>query len=247
MTASVIISDLSIEFTKYTSGIPSLKEDFINYLTKKNYQRKDKLEAISDLDLSVVDGQRLGVIGRNGAGKSTLMKAIAGIYAPSKGEISVTGTLLPLLELGAGFDPFMQVKQNIYLNGAILGMSHDDVAEIEKEILEFAELTEFSNQPLRSLSSGMRSRLSFSIATYISPDILLLDEVFAAGDAAFVKKAKAKMLELIESSKIMLFTSHRQSQIMEVCDSAIVLHKGKLVYAGDTADAYKYYNNEVLS
>ncbi len=248
MSAFIQVENLSIEFVKYLGGEPSLKADMISILKgcgQKN--RKIKFRAISGINLDLANGDRLGIIGRNGAGKSTLMKAVAGIYAPATGTVRLKGKLVPLLELGTGFDQFSSVRQNIYLNGAILNIPKEKIAELEPMILNFSELEEFKDQPLSGLSSGMRSRLSFSIASFLEPDILLLDEVFAAGDKSFVKKARLRMLEIIETSKIVMFSSHQESLILNVCNKAIVLEKGEIIFSGDPGSAINYYNNNIVS
>ncbi len=248
MSAFIYAEDLSIEFVKYIGGEPSLKADIISFFKgRRNKDRKVKFQAVSGINLDLTNGDRVGIIGRNGAGKSTLMKAIAGIYAPATGLIRLKGRLVPLLELGSGFDEYSTVRQNISLNGAILNICKGKIAELEPLILDFSELGGFADQPLTSLSSGMRSRLSFSIASFLDPEILLLDEVFAAGDKSFVQKAKVRMLELIESSKIVMFSSHQEKQILEVCNKAIVLEKGSIVFSGTPSDAIRFYDEEIVS
>lgn len=247
MTAYISIENLSIDFLKYHAGRPSLKSDIIAFIKrKKTNNAKTKFRAISNINLEIKQGDRLAILGKNGAGKSTLLKAIAGIYAPTTGLIRRKGNLVPLLELGTGFEQDSSVRENIYLNGAILNIPKEKVTTLETEILRFAELEEFKDQPLINLSSGMRSRLSFSIASYLNPEILLLDEIFAAGDKAFVQKAQARMLKMIEFSQIVIFTSHKEKQILEICNKAIVLNKGSIVFKGTPKDSIRFYNENLI-
>ncbi|QBR84508.1 ABC transporter ATP-binding protein [Legionella israelensis] len=247
MTAYISIENLSIDFLKYHDGQPSLKSDIVSFIKRKKPKNTlTKFRAISNIDLEIKQGDRLGILGKNGAGKSTLLKAIAGIYAPSTGTIRRKGNLVPLLELGTGFEPSSSVRQNIYLNGAILNIPREKIITLEPEILQFAELEEFKDQPLSNLSSGMRSRLSFSISSFLNPEILLLDEVFAAGDKAFVRKAKSRILKMIECSQIVIFTSHQEKQILEICNKAIVLNKGTIVFKGTAAESIKFYNENLI-
>jgi ABC-type polysaccharide/polyol phosphate transport system ATPase subunit len=247
MPAFVRVENLSIDFLKYAGGEPSLKADIISILQRrKQKDRRIKFRAVSDVNFYLESGDRLGVVGRNGAGKTTLMKAIAGIYAPAAGSIQLKGKLIPLLELGTGFDPLSSVRQNIYLNGAILNVPKQRIIELEPKILGFAELEDFADQPLTGLSYGMRSRLSFSIASFLDPEILLLDEVFAVGDKSFVKKAKSRMLELIEASKIVVFSSHQENQILEVCNKVVVMDKGRILFSGGPEFALEFYNEKII-
>ena len=247
MTAFIKTKNLCVDFIRYDGGEPSLKEDIINLLSGKRISnRKTKFRALNNINLDISDGDRVAVIGKNGAGKSTLMKVIAGIYQPVEGEVRLKGSMVPLLELGTGFDQFSSVTNNIFLNGVLLNLPQKEIEELVPEILSFSELEEFRDQPLKNLSSGMRSRLSFSIASYLNPDILLLDEVFAVGDAGFVQKARKRIHEMIRISKIVLFSSHQEKHILEVCDKAVVLSKGDMVFEGNAEEALHYYKTEII-
>ena len=237
--------NLSMQFRSYVNRDPSLRETFFRFLHSKK-PACHTTDALKNVDLDIRESDRVGVIGKNGAGKSTLMRCVAGIYPPSTGTLEIAGEVLPLLELGTGLDPTRSVRENVFLSGAILGISKADIDEMRPDILAFAELSEFEDERLENLSSGMRSRLSFSVASAVSPDILLLDEVFAAGDASFVKKAKARMLRMIDGCHILLMVSHQEKIIREVCNKAIVFHQGQIVYSGGVDDAFKYYNEEII-
>lgn len=239
-------SNLSVTFRSYANSNPSLRDTFLGYFRSSNNPAYHTTEALKDVNLEIFKSDRVGIIGKNGAGKSTLMRCVAGIYPPSTGSLEIAGSVIPLLELGTGFDQARSVRENVYLSAAILGISKNDIEGLLPEILAFSELGEFEDERLENLSSGMRSRLSFSVASAVSPDILLLDEVFAAGDASFVKKARARMLNMIDGCHILLMVSHQEKIIREVCNKAIVFHQGKVVYSGDVADAYNYYNEEII-
>lgn len=202
--------------------------------------------ALSGVTFKIGDGERVGVIGRNGAGKSTLLKAISGIYPPHEGQIEVCGSVVPLLELGAGFDNRRSVRENIYLNGAIMGLSSREVRDLEVEVIQFAGLGDFADMQLKNLSSGMRSRLGFSIATCFKPEILILDEVFAAGDASFIERAKERMYAMIDRCQILLLVSHRLSLIEELCARVLVIEKGRLVFDGTAEDGIQYYEQNIV-
>jgi len=240
MSASIDISNLDIEFQRFVALGPSIRE----YVSKRLLGKPTKasyLSALSAVNLHIDSDERVGIVGQNGAGKSTLLKCIAGIYPPSAGTIDVHGSLVPLLELGAGFSMSMTVRKNIYLNGAIRGFRKRDIRELEDEILDFSELREFADYPLINLSSGMRSRLGFSIASYLQPEILLLDEVFATGDASFVIKAKERMMRMIDSCKIVVIVSHQERIIRDICTRLVVLHHGQVVADDTISRGYQAY------
>lgn len=184
----------------------------------------------------------MGIIGHNGAGKSTLLKVISGILKPTTGSVQVNGTIVPMLELGSGFDFDLTGRENVFLNGAILGYSEQFLKGKYEEIVAFSELGQFIDVPLRNYSSGMVMRLAFSIATVVQPDILIVDEILAVGDAAFQEKSKRRMLELMGGGTTVLFVSHSLQQIREMCNKAIWLEHGVVVQSGDTksvCDAYE--------
>ncbi len=206
------------------------------------FNKKIKRAAIKKLSLRIDENERVGILGRNGSGKSTLLKAISGIYAPHQGEIKVSGYLLPLLELGAGFDRDRTVVENIFLNGAILGLPYKQVKALVEPIIDFAELDEHRGQVLKDLSSGMKRRLGFSIAANLKPEILILDEVFAAGDVGFIDKAKKRIFEMADACKIVVIVSHSEEIIREMCNRVVVIDGGTLLFDGSVEDGLRYYN-----
>ncbi|MDQ6990712.1 MAG: ATP-binding cassette domain-containing protein [Mariprofundaceae bacterium] len=236
----ISVQNLSIRF-RHQIGAPSLRETVHRFINRKQAASQDFI-AVKNISLEVKDGERVAIVGHNGAGKSTMLKCLAGIYPPSTGMVRIHGVLIPLLELGAGFSMSLSARDNIYLNGAILGLDRKKIQEIEEEILEFAELKDFSNQPMITLSLGMRSRLGFSVASFLSPEILLLDEVFATGDIVFVQKAKARMLEMIDDCRILMMVSHQEEILREVCNRIIVMHHGEIVMDGSVDEGLKFYH-----
>jgi ABC-type polysaccharide/polyol phosphate transport system ATPase subunit len=188
----------------------------------------------------VKDGERLGIVGRNGAGKSTLLRTISRIYEPTMGHIDVHGRVAPLLDIGAGFHPEFTGRENIYFNGAFLGYSKEQLREIEKEVIAFAELEDFIDSPVKYYSTGMYMRLAFSLATTVHPDILILDELFVGGDASFVQRGKKRMNKMIDKSSVMILVSHDPSLLRSLCDRYIWLDHGKVIDDGDVKvlDAY---------
>ena len=187
-------------------------------------------------------GDVVGIIGRNGAGKSTILKLISGLFKPTEGTIDTKGRIVPMLELGSGFDPELTGRENIFLNGAILGYSEDFLKERYDEILEFSELQEFIDRPIKTYSSGMMMRLAFSVATIVKPEILIVDEILAVGDDAFQRKSHTKMMELMNGGATVLYVSHDLKQIRNLCNKAVWLERGKVMKTGNTqevCDAYK--------
>ena len=185
------------------------------------------------MSFKIYKGEKIGIIGFNGAGKSTLLKIISGVYTPDEGEVIINGNIAPLLSLGAGFDKNYSGRENIFLNGAILGYDEEFLKSKYDEILEFSELGEFINLPVKNYSSGMLSKLGFSIATIVDPDILILDEVLGVGDINFKKKSKEKIKSLMESNTTVLLVSHSIKEIRNICDKAIWIDKGKVVDIGE--------------
>ena len=218
----------------------SLKEWVVTHLLGK--QQYEEFHALNDVSFEVKRGEIIGIIGRNGAGKSTLLKVISGIYKPTKGSVVTAGRVAPMLELGSGFDPELSGHDNIFLNGAILGFSEEFLKSKYKEIVEFSELGEFIHMPIKTYSSGMLMRLAFSVATIIEPEILIVDEILAVGDASFQAKSRARMLELMNGGSTVLFVSHDLGQIREMCDSCVWLEYGKVKMVGEkqiVCDAYE--------
>ena len=189
-----------------------------------------------DVSFTLERGEMLGIIGSNGAGKSTLLKAVSGIMEPTRGSIRREGTIAALLELGSGFDGDLTVRENAYLRGAMLGYTRKFMDGTYEAIIDFAELREFEDRPFKQLSSGMKSRLAFSIASLVEPDILILDEVLSVGDGAFRKKSEAKMREIISGGATTILVSHSLPQVRELCDKVLWLHKGRQIAFGSNVD-----------
>lgn len=208
-----------------------LKEWITRHLTH-NYYTYDFM-AVQDVTFRIYEGDMLGIIGSNGAGKSTLLKAISGIMEPTKGHVTANGNIAALLELASGFDGNLTVKENAYLRGAMLGYTQEFMDNTYASIVEFAELKEFQDRPFKQLSSGMQSRLAFSIASMVQPEILILDEVLSVGDGAFQEKSAKKMQEIINSGATTILVSHSLIQIRELCSKVLWLHKGKQIAFGD--------------
>ena len=212
----------------------SLKSSFINFRPR---QRTFELQqALKDVSFEIKEGEFFGIVGRNGSGKSTLLKLLAGIYTPTSGLVKVNGSLTPFIELGVGFNPELTGRENIFLNGALLGFSRKEMQAMYSDIVEFAELKRFMDQKLKNYSSGMEVRLAFSIAIKVNSDILLLDEVLAVGDAAFQKKCFDYFRKLKKDKKTVVFISHDMNAVREYCDRAILIEKGSVLKSG-SADA----------
>lgn len=240
------VENVSMKFRKNGDNILSLKEFVIANIKKE--VKYDDFWVFKDISFEVKKGEVVGIVGRNGAGKSTMLKIISGILEPTEGKVSLGGRVVPMLELGSGFDYDLTGRENIFLNGAILGYSEDFLKEKYDEILEFSELGEFIETPIRNYSSGMIMRLAFSIATIVQPEILIVDEILAVGDEAFQKKSKRKMLELMGGGTTVLFVSHSIAQIREMCNRVVWIENGKLKMQGDTkyvCDEYQKYINPV--
>ena len=199
-------------------------------------------DALSDVSLTVPQGQMLGLIGRNGSGKSTLLKIVAGVYKPYSGTVVVNGTLAPLIELGAGFHHELTGRENILLNGLLMGYSKQEMAAREQSIIEFAGIGDFIDAPIKQYSSGMHMRLAFAVATEVDPQILIVDEILGVGDATFQEKCFARIQAFRDAGRTILFVSHDMSQILERCDRAILLEQGRIIADGEpgsVVDAYK--------
>lgn len=218
------------------------KEDPNSKIFNVHNYDKDGFWALKDITFEIQKGDRVGIIGRNGAGKSTLLKIISEITTPTTGDIYVKGKIASLLEVGTGFHPEMTGRENIYLNGTILGMSKKEIDSKINEIIEFSEIKKYIDTPVKRYSSGMYVRLAFAVAAHLDSDILIADEVLAVGDASFQKKALGKMNELsTNSGKTVLFVSHNLSVVRQLCNKGIVLDKGKIVFYGDIEDAITIY------
>lgn len=215
-------------------------------LKLKGKYKVSEFVAVNNVNFTIEKGDLLGIIGTNGSGKSTLLKAVTGILTPSEGEVTVFGNISALLELASGFDPELTVKENTFLRGAILGYSKKFITEKYDEIIDFAELREFENRPFKQLSSGMKSRLAFSIASLVKPDILILDEVLSVGDASFRKKSESKMHAILEGGATAILVTHSLPQIRRMCNKVLWLNKGVQMAFGETkeiCDKYEEYFN----
>ena len=202
----------------------------------KNDYHVTEFWADKDVSFTLDEGEMLGIIGTNGAGKSTLLKAVSGIMEPTRGKVIRRGNIAALLELASGFDGDLTVKENAYLRGAMLGYTRKFMDETYEKIIDFAELRDFENRPFKQLSSGMKSRLAFAIASLVNPDILILDEVLSVGDGAFRKKSEAKMREIISGGATTILVSHSIPQVREMCDKVLWLHKGRQIEFGTDVD-----------
>lgn len=233
------VSDVCMRFRMNSDRIRSLKE----YLTTaaRGKLRYDEFTALNHVSFQVKRGETLGLIGRNGAGKSTMLKVIAGILKPTTGSVNCRGNIVPMLELGSGFDVDLTGRENIFLNGAILGYSEAYLKDKYQEILDFSELGQFIDSPIRTYSSGMLMRLAFSVATIVNPEILIVDEILAVGDAAFQAKSKKRMLELMSGGTTVLFVSHSMDQIREMCSRVVWLEHGTVKAAGSTQEVCDQY------
>ena len=235
------VENVTMEYKIVKEKIDTIKE-FVIRSIKRNKKSSTMFTALKNISFEIQKGDRVGIVGFNGAGKSTLLKLLSGVYYPTKGTIEIKGKLAPLLELGAGFDNNYTGKANIFLNGAFLGFSESFLKDKYDEILEFSELGESINYPVKNYSSGMRAKLGFSIATLVEPDILIIDEILSVGDVKFQKKSSEKLRSLINSGITVLLVSHSPSQIREICNQAIWIDKGEIMMMGDVnvvCDAYE--------
>ncbi len=237
--------NISMQFNLNQEKTDNFKEFVIKALKKE--LRFQSFWALQDVSVQVRKGEKVGFIGLNGAGKSTLLKIIAGVLKPTKGTVNVKGSIAPLLSLGAGFDQNYSGRENVYLNGSILGHSRAYMDERFDEIVEFSELGEFIDVPVKNYSSGMRSRLAFSIATSVNPDILMLDEVLSVGDMSFQQKCKNKMNNMMEGDVSLLFVSHSVGQVRSMCDKAYWIDHGKLMAYGEVNEVCDKYEDHVKS
>lgn len=245
--AKISCKNLTLYYDMHTERTASLKEAVINFIHKKKYSDKNpiKFAAIDNLTLEVSDGARLGIIGKNGAGKSTLLKVISNILKPQKGSIQVYGSIQPLIEIAAGFNPELTGRENIYLNSYMMGFSRAQVRQREEEIVEFSELQKFIDTPVKYYSSGMSVRLAFTIATLIAPEILVFDEMLSAGDASFIEKAKKRLDEMIAKAKIIILVSHDLAFIESFCNRCLVFENGKVIFDGEPSAAVSFYTARI--
>lgn len=233
------VNHATVRFNMASEKIDNLKEYFVK-LVHRQLMFQEFL-ALKDIDFKVKKGEAWGLIGTNGSGKSTLLKLICGILKPYKGSVIVRGNIAPLIELGAGFDGELTAKENIYLNGAVLGYSKEFMDEHYQDIVDFAELWDFMDMPIKNYSSGMSARLGFAIATIVRPEILIVDEVLAVGDIAFQEKCQKRMQEMLAGGTTLLFVSHTMKTVQELCDHAIWLNKGDVIMQGNADQVCNAY------
>lgn len=236
------VDHVGMKFNLSKEKVDNLKEYVIRWLKKE--LTYNEFWALKDVSFSLQKGDRLGILGLNGAGKSTLLKVVAGVLKPTEGTVMTKGKIVPLLELGAGFDKEYTGAENIYLYGAVLGYSKKFVEQKFDEIVEFSGLGEFIDVPLKNYSSGMKSRLGFSIATVVDPEILILDEVLSVGDVKFRKKSEKKIMDMFDDGVTVLFVSHSLAQVKRLCNKAILLEKGRIIASGDIEEVSKIYEEK---
>ncbi len=232
MDNMISVKNVSMKFDLGIEKGNSFKNKFIAIFDKKRRQKKSYFWALDDVSFDVKKGEVLGIIGSNGAGKSTLLKVVSGVYKPTKGKVQVSGVIAPMIELGAGFDSELTARENIYLNGAVLGYSKKFLDEKFDEIVEFSELIDFLDVPIKNFSSGMVAKLAFSISTIVNPDVLIVDEILSVGDIKFQEKSLNKMMELIKGGTTVLYVSHSLDSIRKICNKVVWLDHGKLVDYG---------------
>ena len=237
------VENVSMRFNLMEKKVDDLK-DYVIKLIKREL-RYQEFWALRDVSFSLREGERLGILGLNGAGKSTLLKIIAGVLKATEGKVTIKGKVVPLLELGAGFDLQYTGAENIYLYGAVLGYSKEFIKEKFDEIVEFSELGDFIDVPVKNYSSGMKARLGFSIATIVEPEILILDEVLSVGDAKFRKKSEKKIKAMFDKGITVLLVSHSIEQVRRLCDRAIILDKGRLIADGTVKEVSNLYEKRI--
>ena len=237
------VDHVTIRFNMANQKVDNLKEYVVKLL--KNELMFQEFLAVKDVSFQVHAGEAWGLIGTNGSGKSTTLKAISGILKPYKGNITVNGRVAPLIELGAGFDPELTARENIFLNGCVLGHTEKFMQEHFDEIVEFAELEKFLDSPLKNFSSGMRARLGFSIATMVKPDILIVDEILSVGDYKFRQKCEKRMTEMLSGGTTLLYVSHSIDEVKRLCDHALWIDKGVERMQGAAAEVCDAYITEM--
>ncbi|WNS42733.1 ABC transporter ATP-binding protein [Paenibacillus sp. MMS20-IR301] len=234
------VNNVSMLFNLSTEKVDNLKEYVVKLFKRQLFY--NEFTALENINFNIKRGETFGLVGLNGAGKSTLLKIIAGVLKPTTGNVKIKGSLAPLIELGAGFNFDLSAKENIYLNGAILGHSRDFIDQCYESIVDFSELHDFIEIPIKNFSSGMVARLAFSIATTIKPEILIVDEVLAVGDYKFQEKCKQKMNELLGDGATVLFVSHSAEQVKEICNKALWIEKGKMKMIGTAEEIVDLYS-----
>ena len=242
----IILKNVSMKFNLGVEKEGSLKMIFINLFSHKKKKNKEYFWALKNIDFRIDKGDVVGIIGANGAGKSTLLKVVSGVYKPTTGTVTVNGKISPMIELGAGFDAELTARENIYLNGAILGYSKEFLEEKFDEIVEFSELKDFLDVPVKNFSSGMVAKLAFSISTIVDPEVLIVDEILSVGDIKFQEKSKNKMMSMIKGGTTVLYVSHSIDTIKELCNKVIWFDHGEIVKIGDAKELCDEYYEKIM-
>lgn len=248
MESMIEVNNISMLFNLGIDKNSSIKQMVVDLFNKDRKEQKKKNEfwALTDVSFDVKPGEVVGFVGSNGAGKSTLLKLVAGVMKPTKGEILVRGNICPMIELGAGFDMDLNASENIYLNGAVLGYSKEFLDSKFQDIVDFSELHDFLEVPVKNFSSGMIARLAFSIATQVNPEILIVDEILSVGDLNFQHKSEAKMRSMITGGTTVLYVSHSIESIKSLCDKVVWIEHGRVIKAGDTQEVCAaYYESQM--
>lgn len=241
MDNAIEVNNVSMKFNLARERVDNLKEWIVKKIKREN-TGIDEFWALKDINITIPKGDSFALVGSNGSGKSTLLKIISGILAPTTGNVNIKGSIAPLIELGAGFDTELTGRENVFLNGAVLGHSRKLMQEKYDEIMDFSELKEFEDVPVKNYSSGMLARLGFSIATIVKPDILIVDEILAVGDYAFQAKCHKRMEDMMSGGVTVVLVSHSESDIRTICKHAAWINKGNLMYVGDSENALKMYH-----
>lgn len=244
MENAVEIKDVSMRFNLAKERVDNIKEWVVRKLKGKGVSF-DEFWALKDISLTIPKGDSFALIGSNGSGKSTLLKIISGVLTPTRGTVTLNGSLAPLIELGAGFDMDLSGRENVFLNGAILGHSKKMMEEKYDEIMDFSELKDFEDVPVKNYSSGMMARLGFSIATLVKPDILIVDEILSVGDHSFQEKCSKRMEEMMSGGTTVILVSHDESMVKKICRHAAWINKGHLMFVGDSEVAVEHYLSSI--
>lgn len=236
---AIVVNDVSMRFNLSKEHVDNIKEYIIRKI--KGQLHFEEFYALRNVSFEVKKGESLAIIGRNGSGKSTLLKLIAGIFRPTAGNIQVGGSVAPLIELGAGFDSDLTARENVFLNGSVLGYSKKFMAKQYEQIIDFADLWDFEDVPIKNFSTGMAARLGFSIATMVTPEILIVDEILAVGDHDFQKKCEKKMADMLSSGATLLFVSHSEEKVQQLCQKALWLDHGQMRMIGGSQEVCEAY------
>jgi ABC-type polysaccharide/polyol phosphate transport system ATPase subunit len=248
--SSIELHNVSLKFRKNFGAATGIKEAAMRLLSPPSWYRtappkQTEFWGLREISVVIEEGQRVGIVGHNGAGKSTLLKVISRIYRPTEGKLQVKGRIAPLIEIGAGFNPELTGRENAFLNGAILGIPRRTVAQRMDSIIEFSELKDFIDMPVKYYSTGMHLRLAFALATEITPDILILDELFAGGDAAFIERANKRLDLFVAQSKILLLVAHNLEYVQRFCNRVLVVDHGRILYDANPNDAIDFYHRHL--